>query len=139
MSSSATVPPIPENTALPSTWYRSQALYELERRAVFSKQWMLITHKNRLTKPGDYVRYQIAGFPFFLIMDRQNVLRGFHNVCRHRAYPVIKPDAPDSGTKSILACYYHGMEMSPLAGLLDAEPSRMVVWPERQTRQSPSI
>jgi phenylpropionate dioxygenase-like ring-hydroxylating dioxygenase large terminal subunit len=43
-----------------------------------------------------------------LIMDRQNQNRGFHNVCRHRAYPVIRPEAEESGTKSILACYYHG-------------------------------
>ncbi|GAD95714.1 Rieske 2Fe-2S family protein [Paecilomyces variotii No. 5] len=97
-----------ENLALPSSWYRSAALYELERRAIFAKEWMFVAHKNRFTKPGDYVRYEIAGFPFFLIMDRQKEIQGFHNVCRHRAYPVIHPDAAESGTKSILACYYHG-------------------------------
>lgn len=97
-----------DNTALPSSWYRSPALYELERRAIFSKSWMFVAHKNRFTKPGDYVRYEIAGLPFFLIVDRQNQIRGFFNVCRHRAYPVIRPEAEDSGTKSIIACYYHG-------------------------------
>ena len=97
-----------DNTALPSLWYRSPALYELERRAIFSKQWLLTTHKNRLQKAGDYLRYDIAGFPFFLIKGRDGEIRGFHNVCRHRAYPVIRPEVEDSGTKSILACYYHG-------------------------------
>ncbi|KIW19512.1 hypothetical protein PV08_00084 [Exophiala spinifera] len=96
------------NTALPAEWYRSPALHELEKRAIFSKEWLLITHKNRFEKPGDYHTYDVAGFPFFLIMDRQKTIRGFHNVCRHRAFPVIRPDAPRSGTKSILACYYHG-------------------------------
>ncbi|KAK4946030.1 hypothetical protein LTR10_014832 [Elasticomyces elasticus] len=96
------------NTALPSDWYRTPALYELERRAIFSKEWLLITHKVRFEKPGDYHQFEIAGFPFFLIMDRQRTIRGFHNVCRHRAYPVIRPEAPKSGTKSILSCYYHG-------------------------------
>ncbi|KAK5196860.1 hypothetical protein LTR99_000782 [Exophiala xenobiotica] len=101
-------PSAPDNTALPSSWYRSPALYELERRAVFSKEWMFVTHKNRFTKPGDYVRFNVANLPFFLIMDRSKTIRGFHNVCRHRAYPVIRPEAEDTGTKSILACYYHG-------------------------------
>jgi phenylpropionate dioxygenase-like ring-hydroxylating dioxygenase large terminal subunit len=105
---SATSTKVTANTSLPSDWYRTPALYELERRAIFSKEWLLITHKCRFEKPGDYHRFEMAGFPFFLIMDRQNTIRGFHNVCRHRGYPVIRPDAPDSGTKSILACYYHG-------------------------------
>ncbi|EXJ55212.1 hypothetical protein A1O7_08138 [Cladophialophora yegresii CBS 114405] len=96
------------NTSLPSEWYRSPALYELERRAIFSKEWLLTTHKCRFQKPGDYHKFEIAGFPFFLIMDRQHKINGFHNVCRHRGYPVIKPEAPTCGTKSILACYYHG-------------------------------
>ncbi|KAJ9616571.1 hypothetical protein H2200_000290 [Cladophialophora chaetospira] len=97
-----------DNTALPAIWYRSPALYELERRAIFSKQWLLMTHKNRLLKTGDYLRYEVAGFSFFLIKGRDGQIRGFHNVCRHRAYPVLRPEAESSGTKHILACYYHG-------------------------------
>ena len=97
-----------ENTALASGWYRSPAIYEIERRAIFSKQWLFVAHKNRFQKPGDYVKYDIAGFSFFLIMDRERQIRGFLNVCRHRACPVIRPQAPEPGTKMSLACYYHG-------------------------------
>lgn len=47
----------------------------------------------------------MAGYPFFIIKDRQGNLQAFHNVCRHRAFPVItKPE----GNASILACGYHG-------------------------------
>ncbi|KAL4963418.1 aromatic ring-hydroxylating oxygenase subunit alpha [Aspergillus stella-maris] len=91
--------------ALPASWYHSQPLYDLERRAIFSRKWLLVTHKSRFAKPGDFLRYEEAGFPFFLCLDRNGTLRGFHNVCRHRAFPII---TSESGSASILGCKYHG-------------------------------
>lgn len=98
--------------ALPSSWYREPAMYELERRAIFSKRWLLITHRSRFTKPGDYVRYDEAGFSFFLCLDRQGNLNGFHNICRHRAFPIV---TEEKGNVSILACKYHGMSSIDLS------------------------
>ncbi|KAK6205759.1 Translation factor guf1 mitochondrial [Pestalotiopsis sp. IQ-011] len=80
-------------------------MYELERRAIFSKKWILVSHKLRFVNAGDFVRITEAGFPFFLIKDRKGNINAFHNVCRHRAYPIIEKD---SGKASILACKYHG-------------------------------
>jgi len=34
--------------ALPASWYTSQEMYSLERRAIFSRKWLLTTHKLRL-------------------------------------------------------------------------------------------
>lgn len=91
--------------ALPSSWYRSDAMYQLERRSIFSKRWLVATHTARLPKEGDYVRITEAGFTFFIIRDRKGEIRAHHNVCRHRAFPLVHED---SGTLSILACKYHG-------------------------------
>lgn len=91
--------------ALPSIWYRSPEMYELERRAIFSRKWMLVSHELRLPKTGDFVRITEAGFQFFLIKDREGNINAFHNICRHRAYPIIERDC---GTSSVLACKYHG-------------------------------
>ncbi|KAL4866619.1 ring hydroxylating alpha subunit-domain-containing protein [Aspergillus spectabilis] len=60
-----------ENAAvsnLPSSWYRSEAMYNLGRRAIISKKWLLE-----------------GGFSFFLIRDQQGKINGFYNVCRHCA------------------------------------------------------
>lgn len=92
---------------LPSSWYREAPLYELERRAVFSKSWMLISHVLQFEKPGHYVRYETAGYPFFIIRDRKGNINAFLNVCRHRAYPLVHKDEGDA---SILACQYHGQD-----------------------------
>lgn len=84
-------------------------MYELERRAIFSKKWILVTHQNRLVETGDFLRITEAGITFFLIKDRQGTIRAHHNVCRHRAYPLVEKAA---GTVSVLACKYHGQNHS---------------------------
>lgn len=66
---------------------------------------MLLTHSIRLSSVGAYQLFEVAGFSFFLIRDRQGKINGFHNVCRHRAFPVLQDR---SGTASILSCKYHG-------------------------------
>ncbi|KAK1082831.1 hypothetical protein LTR48_006713 [Friedmanniomyces endolithicus] len=105
-----TTPPPPKDAntplrALPSNWYTSQEMYELERRAIFSRKWQLVTHQIRLGKPGDWLKFKIAGFEFVLTRDREGKINAFHNVCRHRAFPVV---TGDQGSSKILACKYHG-------------------------------
>lgn len=91
--------------ALPATWYRSPAMYELERRAIFSRKWLLVTHRLRFPETGSYVKITEAGYTFFLIRDRQGDIKAHHNICRHRAYPMVEKE---SGKMAVLACRYHG-------------------------------
>lgn len=58
--------------------------------------------------------FQVAGYAFFLLRDREGTLRAFHNVCRHRAFPVIGSKkegevtpTTEAGKVSVLACKYH--------------------------------
>lgn len=91
--------------ALPASWYKSQEMYELERRAIFSRKWQLITHSARVPNSGDWVRYDVAGYSFIIVRDRQDKINAFHNVCRHRAFPVV---TTPSGNSQIFSCKYHG-------------------------------
>jgi nitrite reductase/ring-hydroxylating ferredoxin subunit len=93
--------------ALPASWYTSPTMFSLERRAIFSRRWLFLTHSSRLKSPGDWLRYNIAGFDIILLKDRSNTINAFHNVCRHRAHPVIDKEG-GSGNSRILACRYHG-------------------------------
>ncbi|KAL5117567.1 hypothetical protein ACEQ8H_004460 [Pleosporales sp. CAS-2024a] len=92
--------------ALPASWYTSQAMYQMERRAIFSRRWLLMTHSSRVETSGDWLRYNVAGYDLIITKDRQGNINAFHNVCRHRAYPVV--DKEDAGNAKILACRYHG-------------------------------
>ncbi|KAF9698548.1 hypothetical protein EKO04_003881 [Ascochyta lentis] len=91
---------------LPASWYSSQEMYDFERRAIFSKRWLFVSHKSRLTHTGDWLRYSFASYDIILTRDRTGTINTFHNVCRHRAYPVIEKEG--AGNNKILACRYHG-------------------------------
>ncbi|KAF1355897.1 ISP domain-containing protein [Lizonia empirigonia] len=106
--STTTSPPPPENSAvraLPGNWYTSEEMYQLERRAIFSRRWLILTHKSRLSKPGDWLRYKCANYDFVVSKDRSGEIHAFHNVCRHRAYPVVEQQ---EGNSKIFSCKYHG-------------------------------
>ncbi|EXJ63125.1 hypothetical protein A1O7_03570 [Cladophialophora yegresii CBS 114405] len=103
---------------LPASWYSTPAIYELERRAIFAKHWLLITHELRLAAAGAYAKFTVAGYHFFIVRDKQGELNAFLNVCRHRAFPVV---LRDEGVANILACKYHGWSYG-LTGKLAKAP-----------------
>ena len=90
---------------LPAAWYHGDDHYARERRAIFWTNWTLIGRAGQLAKPGDYVADDIAGWPVFVIRSKDGDLRAFHNVCRHRAGPLVGDGA---GRCSTLRCRYHG-------------------------------
>ncbi|KAH0431837.1 naphthalene -dioxygenase subunit alpha [Colletotrichum kahawae] len=104
--------------ALPASWYTSQEMYELERRAIFSRKWLLTTHKARVPKPGDWIKYNVAGYSFIIVQDRKGKINAFHNICRHRAFPVV---TEDGGNSFMFSCKYHGWSYG-LSGNLAKAP-----------------
>jgi phenylpropionate dioxygenase-like ring-hydroxylating dioxygenase large terminal subunit len=93
------------SASLHSRIYYSPEIYDLERRAVFSQRWILISHKARYREPGDFVQYEMAGFNFVMVRNRNLNIVAFHNICRHRAFPLVQDP---SGRARIFSCKYHG-------------------------------
>jgi choline monooxygenase len=90
---------------LPARWYHDPEIYEAERGAIFFDEWLLFGHESRVTEPGAYHAQNIAGWPVLVIRGKDGVLRGFHNVCRHRASQVLRDGCGKAG---VLRCLYHG-------------------------------
>lgn len=90
---------------LPASAYTDPAVYEHERSAVFGRQWQLAGFTAALRQPGDFVRHEFAGWSVVVVVDDDGALRAFHNVCRHRAGPLVVDDA---GRGSSFVCRYHG-------------------------------
>lgn len=89
--------------SFPSLMYTSEELYQLEREQFFSKTWIYVGHVSQLTGVNSYFTTSIAEIPLIIVMDRNGILRAFHNVCTHRAAPV----AVGSGQCNRLTCPYH--------------------------------
>ena len=90
---------------LPAAWYHDADIYDRERRSVFWTNWALLGREGELGAPGDYIADDIAGWPVFVIRAKDGALRGFHNVCRHRAGPLVGEEV---GHCNVLRCKYHG-------------------------------
>lgn len=50
-------------------------------------------------------------------MGKDNTVRTFHNVCRHRAFPITRKAA---GSATLLGCRYHGWSYNTLGQLTKA-------------------
>jgi phenylpropionate dioxygenase-like ring-hydroxylating dioxygenase large terminal subunit len=115
------------NMTLPASWWSSTSLFQLERRAIFAKvfpppliltkTWLYATQSSHFTTPGSYRTLNIAGFPFILIKGKDHTIRAFHNVCRHRAFPVLQKS---EGSTLVMGCKYHGWSYDTLGKLVKA-------------------
>jgi len=92
-------------TTLPASWYVDATRHDRERRAVFGRSWQFVAFRSRLRAPGDYVAVDVAGWPIVVVVDDDGVLRGHHNVCRHRAGPLVETG---TGRLPSFVCRYHG-------------------------------
>ena len=105
---------------LPAWVYRTPEFYRAERRAIWSREWLLVGHISQLKEPGDYVSMRIAGEPIAVVKGADGELRGFSNVCRHRAARIL--DGAGNCGKAI-RCPYHGWTYG-LDGRLLAVPEK---------------
>jgi choline monooxygenase len=90
---------------LPASWYRDPAVFERERQSVWRSEWLMYAPAAKLSTPGQYVAEEVAGHPVFVAVEPDGSLRGFHNVCPHRAGVIVWPG---EGTAGNLVCRYHG-------------------------------
>ncbi len=89
--------------SLPASWYSDPGIYARERKRIFAREWLWVGREDQLEKKGQYITAAPAGYPVFVIRT-DNGLRGFHNVCRHRASKIL-PEP--SGKCRRLICPYH--------------------------------
>ncbi|KAG0637951.1 Rieske [2Fe-2S] iron-sulfur domain-containing protein [Tuber brumale] len=97
---------VSKESVFPANWWSSEELFQLEKRAIFSKSWIYVTHSSRFEKPGDYLSFEITDLPFFIILGKDNQLRAFHN---------------EKGSSVIIgSCRYHGWSYNVRGALINA-------------------
>jgi choline monooxygenase len=98
----------------PAAFYLDPRRLEAEAQ-LFARGWQLVGHAAQLAKPGDYFTMQAGQEPLLFLNDG-GTLRGFYNVCRHRAGPI----AAACGHATRLVCRYHGWTYDLAGRLLKA-------------------
>jgi phenylpropionate dioxygenase-like ring-hydroxylating dioxygenase large terminal subunit len=95
----------PIDWTLPASLYRDPDNYQRERQAIFAANWALFSWSARVARPGDYVSGRLAGYPVFVVRGDDGVLRGFHNLCRHRGSTLLREES--GACNKLVVCPYH--------------------------------
>jgi phenylpropionate dioxygenase-like ring-hydroxylating dioxygenase large terminal subunit len=107
MSTTIESPPHDWNRkGLPGWTYSNKHLFKMEMKKVFSTHWQLVCHVSDVSEPGAYVTFDIGNERAVVVRGKDNVVRAFHNLCRHRGSRVV---GDSSGVcKNVLTCPFHG-------------------------------
>ena len=100
-------PNIARAATIPARVYVDPVYLELERERIFARSWQLVGRMDDVREHGQYFTAQIGDDPIVVLRDGES-LRGFYNVCLHRAGPV----ASGCGKRNTLQCRYHGWTYS---------------------------
>ena len=89
---------------LPAVLYTDSSVLAAEKEKIFSRTWQVVGHADQVGNPGDYFTIDLLGEPLVIVRGTDARLRGFYNVCRHRA----GPPAEGCGSRKLFRCGYHG-------------------------------
>jgi choline monooxygenase len=91
---------------LPARLYGCPDAWARERTAVFGRAWLFLGHEAEASSPGDWIASDVAGHRLLAVRGKDGALRAFHNVCRHRAGPLV--EGASGHCDGELVCGYHG-------------------------------
>jgi len=92
-----------EGWTLPASCYSDPAVAQGERELIFTRTWQYVGHAALVEQRASFFSSRVGHVPIVVVRDRDDKLRGFVNVCRHRGHLV----ASGSGCRETLQCPYH--------------------------------
>ena len=107
---------------IPSSFYLDEKIYEQEKQNIFYCNWHYAGHASQLSKTGDYLTASVADESVFIVRCQDETLRGFYNVCRHRAHQLLE----GSGNTHNIVCPYHAWSYALTGELRHARNSEKV-------------
>ncbi len=126
--------PVPASALKPALaphFYSGAGVFRLEARRLFHGQWFCVGRAAQVPAAGDCLHVEVAGERILVLRGRDDRLRAFYNVCRHRGSQLVRsqplPDAADPAAVNsgrvgaAVVCPYHAWSYH-LDGTLRAAP-----------------
>src|SRR5277367_2380587 len=101
---------------LPASLYTDRSVFLAEKDKIFARTWQVVGHASQVANPGNYFTTELIGEPLVFVRGLDGRLRGFYNVCRHRA----GPPAEGCGSRKLFRCGYHGWTYGLDGALINA-------------------
>ena len=109
---------IERGLTLPADWYTDESVLEREQELIFGHAWQYVGPLDDLARPGDFLTARLGRVPVIVVRDRDEELRAFVNVCRHRGSELV---LVERGNRNSIQCHYHAWTYG-LDGRLRAAP-----------------
>jgi len=92
--------------SLDKKYYFSDEIYNQELDNIFYSDWVCCGREEDLDSTGSYKIFTIGNENLFIIKDKNNEIRVFHNFCKHRGCQILE-DERSSPLKRNIRCPYH--------------------------------
>src|SRR3989338_4504911 len=100
--------------SLPREFYEED-VFRVDMSEIWSKSWLLAGLSCQIPKPNDYLSYNVGQNSVIITRGSDDVVRAFHNVCRHRGSRICRLER---GSAAALVCPYHQWTYDPTSGSL---------------------
>jgi stachydrine N-demethylase len=90
--------------SLAQPFYGDPDIFRLDMEQIWYREWLFAIPACELAKPGSYVTHKVGDYRVIIVRGADNVIRAFHNTCRHRGSIICKAA---KGNVPKLVCPYH--------------------------------
>ena len=110
-----------EDWSLDQRFYKDESIFDLEKNHIFYDSWIFIGHESQIPNKGDYFVYKLLEEEIIVLRNKENEVKAFFNVCRHRGSRIC---LEESGNTSRFSCPYHSWTYNLDGKLLAAKSLR---------------
>jgi glycine betaine catabolism A len=90
---------------LPQGLYVDPQAHEFDRRAIFERHWLQAGLVSQLSRPGDYLTFEVGSSSVIVLRNDQGDIGAFFNTCRHRGARLCREKTGHISRR--LVCPYH--------------------------------
>src|SRR5690242_7568795 len=90
--------------SLPGAFYSDEDVYRADLERIWRAGWLFAGHSCEIPNAGDYFTLEVGADSVAVVRGADRLIRGFHNVCRHRGSLICTEPA---GHANKLVCPYH--------------------------------